>query len=267
MYQAKIPVRSTKWQIANDAWRLDDFEFVTSKLMGPDGRPMWRQLTFYDVAALIADAFLVLKVEKGGATADELAPRRKALMFFMIHCWPGARRLEATAEHIDAEAMGYRLAVERFKAPEHDPESRRGLRESKAAVKRRLAAEIERNAQHPAEADFCSGHRELLAAIARHRVSPSRFVLPWHEFARKMFRAWVPISRDPDVRTRSRDALAVRFVQQVLEYVGKHVARPAILKVLSKEIASTDALFKNGHLMRGATLSWSAARLMGRKWP
>jgi hypothetical protein len=267
LYQTKIPVRSTKWQIANDAWRLDEFEFVTSKLMGPDGRPMWRQLTFYDVAALIADAFLVLKVEKAGATADELAPRRKALMSFMIYCWPGAGRLEATAGLIDVEAISYRLAVQRFKAPKHDPESRRGLRESKAAVKKRLAAEIEQNAQHPAEADFCSGHRELLAAITRHRVSPSRFALPWHEFARKIFRAWVLISRDPDVRTRSRDALAVRFVQQVLEYAGKHVTRPAILKVLSEEIASTNALIKNGHLMRGAALSWSAARLMGRKWP
>ena len=262
----KIPVRSTKWQIAADAWRLDEFEFVVSKLMGPDGRPLWRQTNCYDVAHLIADALLVLKVEKGGATADELAPRKKALVYFMTHCFPGVRGLELMAEAIDCDAVGYQLAQQRFKAPKHDPESRRRLRQTRAAFKRALAAEMDRN-QHPAQMDFLSEHSEMHKRVGRLRISPSRFVKPWHEFARKMFRKWVLLSRDPDVRIRSRDSLAVRFVQQALEYVGEHVARPAILKVLLKEIASTDKLFKNGPLTKDAAISWGTAGLVGRTWP
>jgi hypothetical protein len=60
-----------------------------------------------------------------------------------------------------------------------------------------------------------------------------------------LFRSYVALLRDPDVRTRSRDALAIRFVQQVLGYAGEHVDRSAILKVLMKEIKSTDILFAN----------------------
>jgi len=244
----EIRVKSTNWQQVANAWQLNDFEFTNSELVGPDERPLWRQATFYHVAQYIADAMLVLRVEKG-ATASErqqrkaqLAPRKKALIDFMINRYPGTPLLESMAEIIDSCALLYQCSKQRFRAPEHDPKRRSRLRAAKATIERELAAEIERGS-HPAEVYFRAVQCDELERLRHLPISPSRYARPWHDFAREIYWSYIGMMTDPTVLTRSFDTMVVRLVQQVLmARVGEHVERPAILKVLSKEIGFANAL-------------------------
>jgi hypothetical protein len=244
----EIRVKSTNWQQVAQAWQLNDFEFRESKLVGPDERALWRHATFYHVAGFIADAMLVLRVEKG-ATASErqqrkalLAPRKEALVDFMIKYYPGARPLEYMAHIIDSCALLYQASKQRFRAPEYDGKGRSRLRAAKATIERELAAEIERS-KHPAEAHFRAVQRDELERIRGLPISPSRFARPWHDFACEIYWSYFGTMTDPTVLNRSCNTMVVRLVQQVLmARVGEHVERPAILKVLSKEIAFAKAL-------------------------
>jgi hypothetical protein len=241
-----IPVRLTRWKVLKDAWQLDEIEFVVSKLLGPDGRPLWQVTHCGDVADLLADTELMLDAEKG--TLPSEPERRKArkrwLMEGYLYVHPGERRLNLMGVIIDVAALQYLAAKARFGAPKLDLKRQRRVREAAAALKRELAVESQANARHPARAEFCAEQNEMLKNLDRLRVAPSRFAPPWHRFARDIFVSFVAMTRDPDVRTRSRDARAVRFVQRTLAYIGVHVGRPAIFKVLSDLIASTDDLFE-----------------------
>jgi hypothetical protein len=153
--------------------------------------------------------------------------------------FPGLRRLEEVGGLMDFERVLYHLAIKRMRAPpQHDRNARRRLRRTATALRQKLEAELLQNGHNAAK------HQELLSEISEFQLpSPTRFELPWHSFARRIFDAFFNMTRDPQTWPRSSDALGVRFVQQALARIGVATERPAILKVVLPVIMFAEVIF------------------------
>src|SRR5438270_1968308 len=127
-------------------YTLIDAKFYTkSRLLGPDGRSLWRETTAFDAAGLLADAELILDVEKvpqheRAQRKLELALRQAELVHQCIRRFPG---LEALAEKIDRERLFYECATRKLGAPKVDRETPRRLREAATTLKRLLQKQSE----------------------------------------------------------------------------------------------------------------------------
>ena len=227
---------------------LIDAKFHTkSRLLGPDGRPLWRETTALDVALLLADAELILDLEKVAQhervqRKSQLAPRRAELARECIRRFPG---LEKLAEKIDRERLFYECATRRLGAPLEDREIRRRLREAATTLKRLFQKQSENplyriddsEEMHDLKRKYSKWQRILTEEPPYIMIS---FVVPWHRFACQIAillttLAW-PFWGTDLMRARSHDQPTVQFVQQALDYIGvKTITRAAIFKVLSTE--------------------------------
>jgi hypothetical protein len=238
------PVRSTTWQLMAGSWQLVNAE-IESTLVSPDGRPLWREITCRHIAEILADACIILELEKvprhqRAQRKLELAPNKAQMVDRFLFQYPGQRSLEDVASLMDFERVLYRLAIARVRAPpQHDRNARRRLRRTAAALRQKLEAELRENGRNTAQ------HDELLTELSEFQPSPpTRFQLPWHSFAGRMFHGFVGMTRDPRTWPRSSDALGVRFVQQALAHIGVVAERPAILKVVLVIIKLAEVVFQ-----------------------
>ena len=185
------------WQLCGNTWKLVDAKFSKGlNLFGPDWRPLWRNTTATDVAGLLADAELILDIEKAPKyeherRRSELAPRRAELVHQFIYRFPGHRRLEMLAEAIDGERLFYECSVRETGAPTptyHQKKRRRRLREGATTLERKLREELQYHDYYDADTIEIKGeYLELLERLSRFRLLPrTRFVKPWHRFAHRI---------------------------------------------------------------------------------
>jgi hypothetical protein len=225
---------------------LIDAKFYTkSRLLGPGGRPLWRETTSFDVASLLADAELVLDVEKvpqheRAQRKSQLDPRRAELVRECIRRFPG---LEALAEKIDRERLFYECATRRLGAPKLDRETSRRLREAATRLKKLLQTQsedptyrIDQSAEMEVLKQRSLKWQEVLAEEPPYILNT--FAVPWHRFAQQIEALFVilvwPFWGGDLLRVRSHDQPMVRFVQQTLDHIGvKTITRAAIFKVLA----------------------------------
>lgn len=233
---AKLSVHSATWQLWGDVWCLVGVKFRKGlNLLGPDWKPLWRNTTSVDVAGFLADAKLILDIEKAPPPEQKqlklvLASRRAELVSRFIYHFPGHTRLEVLAADIDRERLFYECALRKIGAPDIEPERqrRRRIREAATILERELP-----------NSDL-DGAEKILEELPRLRnTRPKRFEVPWHRFARRIcleyMVALLPVElRDwPKARySRAHDAPQVRFVQQALDHIGvRTITRSAIYKV------------------------------------
>lgn len=238
------------WQLWDNVWCLVAVQFSKGiALLGPDWRPIWRNANSLDVAGLLADAELVLDIEKVAQPEQNqrrlaLAARRAELVHNFMHRFPGYRRLEVLAQDIDRHRLYYECSVRKIGAPpiERNRKTGNGIREAATTLERELRRELSElgsyNINDPNEVEIIEEHNKLLDQLSSFRVvHQKRFEVPWHRFARIMYReymvAFLPVNltgwTDAFAHSRSHNSSQVRFVQQALGHIGvKTVTRSAI---------------------------------------
>src|SRR5690242_18996682 len=95
---------------------------IVSTLVRPDGRPLWHEITCRQVAEILADAGIILELEKvpphkRAQRKLELAPNRARMVDRFMLQYPGHTRLEEMASNLDFQRVLYRLAIRRMNAP------------------------------------------------------------------------------------------------------------------------------------------------------
>jgi hypothetical protein len=219
-----------------DVWCLVSVKFSKGlNLLGPDWRPLWRNTTPIDVAGLLADAELVLDIEKVPLPEQkqrklDLAPQRAELMNHFMYYFPGGQRLEVLAADIDRERLYYECALRKIGAPdlETNRKRRRRIREAATILERELLL-----------INNIDEYQTLLKELSRLRnFRPRRLEISWHRLARRICLEYMVALLPFDLRaglevrySRAHDSPQIRFVQQALNHIGVNtVTRPGIYK-------------------------------------
>jgi hypothetical protein len=224
---------------------IDAKIYTKSRLLGPEGHPLWRETTPLNIAGFLADAELVLDIEKvpqheRAQRKSQLAARRAELVRECICRLPG---LETFAEKIDRERVFYECATRRLGAPQLDRETPRRLREAATTLKRLFKKQSEDPMYEIGDFEEMKELKHRYPNWQKVLIEEPPYILiffavPWHRFAQEIATLFTilvwPFWGVDLLRVRSHDQPTVRFVQQTLDYIGvKTITRAAIFKVLS----------------------------------